>query len=190
MVVCPEAVDAGIEEIAPQRAVAVRIEPQLEGEIFDPEVDALPVLRILAVLAVDASLLALPVRRSPEQASRWARESSFASLIGRPPREALETRVRAVLAAAAPPGDASVDAVAKRLGMSRPVLTRQLRAQGTSFRRIKNALRRDLAVSRLAAGEPVADIAEALGFSEASAFQRAFKAWTGIPPGRFRAEAR
>lgn len=55
----------------------------------------------------------------------------------------------------------------------------------TSLEHPLRVLAVDHAVTRLAAGDSVAEVAEALGFSEASAFQRAFKSWTGVPPGRY-----
>jgi AraC-like DNA-binding protein len=36
---------------------------------------------------------------------------------------------------------------------------------------------------------PIAEISYLLGFSEVSSFSRAFKRWTGEPPGTFRAKA-
>jgi AraC-like DNA-binding protein len=63
-------------------------------------------------------------------------------------------------------------------------------AEGTSFREILDGLRRDLALrylseDRLAIGEA----AYLLGFSDASAFHRSFKRWTGKTPAGYRAGA-
>jgi hypothetical protein len=55
------------------------------------------------------------------------------------------------------------------------------------FQGLKDELRRDAAIALLTGSDlPVAAIAERVGFSEASAFQRAFRGWTGLAPGRFR----
>ena len=67
--------------------------------------------------------------------------------------------------------------------MSPRTLHRRLEEEGTSFRRVLTDVRRELAARhlqerRLAIGE----IAFLLGFSEASAFHRAFKRWTGHAP--------
>jgi AraC-like DNA-binding protein len=77
---------------------------------------------------------------------------------------------------------------ARQLHMSASSLQRHLATEGTSYQAIKDELRRDLAVARLTTS-PVAfeDLAADLGFSDATAFQRAFKAWTGTAPGAYRA---
>ncbi|MGH7804835.1 MAG: helix-turn-helix domain-containing protein, partial [Candidatus Binatia bacterium] len=54
-----------------------------------------------------------------------------------------------------------------------------------SFAALRDEMRRDYAVALLARGHRVGAVADALGYSEASAFVRAFKAWTGAPPGHY-----
>jgi AraC-like DNA-binding protein len=62
-----------------------------------------------------------------------------------------------------------------------------LAANGTSFQALKDQLRRDLAIVRLSTSTvPLAGLAEALGFADSAAFQRAFKSWTGSAPGAYR----
>ncbi|MGA6224831.1 AraC family transcriptional regulator [Streptomyces umbrinus] len=73
--------------------------------------------------------------------------------------------------------------VAARLAMSAQTLRRRLAAEGTSFQRIRDQLRRDVAIAALATGTvSIEDISQRLGFSEPSAFHRAFKRWTGSAP--------
>ncbi len=139
-----------------------------------------------AVLRFGAGLLDLPVRRSAAEASAWARTSSLAAMLGRPQRSTLESRVRASLAGNSPLASASLLDTARALGISASTLARRLRQGGRTFRAVKDDLRRDLAITHLSDGQSVADVAELLGYSEASAFQRAFKTWTGVPPGRYR----
>ncbi|MEL6186554.1 MAG: helix-turn-helix domain-containing protein [Myxococcota bacterium] len=138
-----------------------------------------------SAVALPGGLLELPVRRTPEEVESWVRGRSLRSLLSDPPPSALESQVR--LAVAEDPSlQRGLGEVAHALGLSQATLTRQLRASGTHFRQIRDALRRDRAVNLLAAGASVAEAAEALGFSEPSAFQRAFKAWTGSTPGAVR----
>jgi AraC-like DNA-binding protein len=71
--------------------------------------------------------------------------------------------------------------------MAASTLQRRLAADGTSYQALKDALRRDLAIVRLNTSTvPLAALAEELGFADSAAFQRAFKQWTGSPPGAYR----
>jgi AraC-like DNA-binding protein len=83
-----------------------------------------------------------------------------------------------------------LEAVAQHLHMSPQTLRRHLREEGSSFQELKDQLRRDLAIYLLGRDElSTQDIAEQLGFSEPSAFHRAFKKWTGLTPGAYRVQA-
>lgn len=83
-----------------------------------------------------------------------------------------------------------LDQVARQLHMSSQTLRRHLREEGGSFQQLKDHLRRDLAIYHLGRDElSIQDIAEQLGFSEPSAFHRAFKKWTGLTPGAYRHQA-
>lgn len=68
-------------------------------------------------------------------------------------------------------------------------LRRQLAAEGTSFRRLADEVREALAVELLDAGLTQDQVADRLGYSDAASFARAFRRWTGHPPGRGRRSA-
>lgn len=101
--------------------------------------------------------------------------------------ESVSARVRALLG-----GDFSrelpgLEEIAGRLHMTVPTLHRRLLAEGASFRKIKDHCRRDAALALLRDSElGGAELAERLGFSDASTFLRAFRKWTGCTPGEFR----
>jgi AraC-like DNA-binding protein len=77
--------------------------------------------------------------------------------------------------------------VARELHVAPTTLRRRLEAEGTSYRGIKDDLRRDAAVHYLCESSlTVAEIANLLGFQETSAFHRAFKKWSGVQPGEYR----
>ena len=81
-----------------------------------------------------------------------------------------------------------MEAVAQRLGVSARSLRRRLREEGSSYADLADAAAAD--VARRLLGEhdaSIDDIAQRLGFSEPSAFYRAFKRWTGQTPRQFRA---
>src|SRR5262249_25623925 len=73
-------------------------------------------------------------------------------------------------------------AIARQLGISTRTLHRHLEQERTSLRAIVDGVRRERADNLLVGGALVKEVAFALGFSEASAFSRAYKRWTGHPP--------
>jgi AraC-like DNA-binding protein len=84
-------------------------------------------------------------------------------------------------------GTVSAAAVAQQLGYSGQGLYRALRAEGQSFEELHAALRHRFALGYLAQGRAsLNEIAYLLGYSDVSAFSRAFKRREGVAPGRFR----
>jgi AraC-like DNA-binding protein len=80
-----------------------------------------------------------------------------------------------------------IDRVAAELAVSPATLRRRLHEEGATWQRVKDGLRRDMAVVQLMRSErSVADIAESLGFDDASSFHRAFRRWTGAAPSAYR----
>jgi len=80
-------------------------------------------------------------------------------------------------------GSASMEAVAAQMGMSRQTLFRRLKAEGLTFEKVLEALRRRLALDYLQAGKvSVTEAAYLVGFSDPAAFTRAVKRWTGETP--------
>ncbi len=104
-----------------------------------------------------------------------------------PADHSLTSRVRALLGSELGGGGPSAAAIARKLRMSTRTLHRRLAEENSSYQAILEALRKDLAVRHLA--EPrvaLAEVAFLLGFSEPSAFHRAFKRWTGTTPAEYR----
>ncbi len=135
---------------------------------------------------MDAALLDLPVRREEADLVAFLEGApGRISMLYRPDR-AVARAVRECLApdlAAAP----TFEQTARRLNMSPRTLHRKLREEGSSFRAIKESLRRERALARLARPRSsVAQTAAELGYSEPSAFFRAFHAWTGEAPSVYR----
>ncbi|MFD9327920.1 AraC family transcriptional regulator [Streptomyces sp. NPDC060065] len=92
-------------------------------------------------------------------------------------------QVRRLLGQSLPDRMPDPQEVAARLAVSAQTLRRRLAEEGTSFQRIRDQLRRDVAIAALATGTvSIEDISQQLGFSEPSAFHRAFKRWTGSAP--------
>jgi AraC-like DNA-binding protein len=86
--------------------------------------------------------------------------------------------------------DASTDAIASALQMSARTLQRRLEDEGTRFSVVLE-LARERVARRLLADRslPLAEVAYRAGFADLASFSRAFKRWTGMPPGAFRRHA-
>ena len=77
--------------------------------------------------------------------------------------------------------------IAAELHMSERTLRRRLEKSQTSYSRILDELREELAAGYvLESGRTTENIAERLGYSDAANFRHAFKRWTGQPPTAFR----
>jgi AraC-like DNA-binding protein len=101
-------------------------------------------------------------------------------------REALPLpeRVRQLLRSELEHGNPTTERVAERLKMSERTLRRRLAEHQTSLKEILDSLRRELSLELL--GTPnttIEEVALRLGFSDATAFHRAFRRWTGKTPG-------
>ena len=138
-------------------------------------------------LQFDARWLALPVVQSPQSLAEFLAGAPANLLIKYRDASSVSERIRRLLQrqlSSAPP---SLDAVGQALGITPQTLRRRLREEGHGFQALKDGLRRDAAISLLAQpGLTLLEVANQLGFSEASTFARAFKHWTGLAPGAYR----
>lgn len=83
--------------------------------------------------------------------------------------------------------DGSRDHVAAMLGMSEATMRRRLKAEGVTFRQLRDACYNTLAMEWLASGDvSISTIAARLGFSDAFAFRRFFRRHNTLPPSAFR----
>ena len=81
----------------------------------------------------------------------------------------------------------SQDFVASQLGISVRNLQRRLRPMGTTYQQLLDEARQKLAIKLIADGDqPLYEIAYLVGYTEPSAFYKAFRRWTGMTPGEFR----
>jgi len=80
-----------------------------------------------------------------------------------------------------------VQMAAKELNMSRHTLYRKLKKEEVSFQSLVEGVRQEEALRHLQENRvSVSEVAFLLGFSELSAFSRAFKRWTGESPAQYR----
>lgn len=101
-------------------------------------------------------------------------------------QQTLQEKIESFIVAGLPKGETTLDAAAVAMNMSRSTLYRQLKTEGTSFQELLLKTRQELAKNHLRNGMTNSQIAYLLGFSEPSAFHRAFKRWYNISPGEHR----
>ncbi|MCR8546474.1 AraC family transcriptional regulator [Salipiger sp. P9] len=138
-------------------------------------------------LRFDARYLRLPPVRSEQALAQFLREAPANILLRYQHDQGVAARIRGRLKTTPPQGWPGFAALAAEMRLSEATLRRQLRTEGQSFAALKGELQsveaqRLLRETRLS----VAEIADALGYSEAGAFYRAFRKWTGQSPGAFR----
>ena len=138
------------------------------------------------VASFNANLLDLPIRRDEAALTAFLDGApGKITTLYRRDRE-MVIRVRDLLRIALP-ASLGQEEIANRLHLSPRTLHRRLEEEGSSFRAIKDALRRDMALARLAkTRDSIADVAADLGYADTSAFYRAFVEWTGLAPLHYR----
>ncbi|MCS8129866.1 AraC family transcriptional regulator [Pseudomonas aeruginosa] len=138
----------------------------------------------------ETSAFAQPMRRDTAALQTFLRATP-GNLVGpRLDERSSSARVRMLLQQACPTWPDLAE-TAQRLHVSVSALQRHLAVEGKSFQVLKDELRRDMAIVRLTSTEAtLSAIAVELGFADSTAFQRAFKSWTGCAPGVYRSLTR
>ncbi|CTQ72128.1 helix-turn-helix transcriptional regulator [Roseibium alexandrii] len=134
-----------------------------------------------------------PLHRSAEAAVAWARRTPMDAFMPVALLQGVSQQVAGLIEAAIIDKRPlpSMDELASLLEMPVYTLRRRLKKEGVSLPDIRLQVKRDHARSMLAeTGESIEAIALRLGFSETSAFIRAFKEWTGVTPRTYRQSGR
>ena len=137
-------------------------------------------------LSFNKRYLSLPIIRTEDDLNRML--STFPAELMRidETADSSASKVRGLLGEDYSRNMPTLDEVAIRLCTTNATLHRRLRAEGTSYQKIKDGCRRDSAIKLLRSHTMNGScIAECLGFSDASTFYRAFKKWTGKTPQEF-----
>ncbi len=137
-------------------------------------------------LIFDAATLDEPVRGSDADAAeilapllREAAASAQGDFVS-----TVRSMIRTQLAA----GSLSREGVWRALGLSGRTFGHRLEALGLTYTGLADEAKYEVAQALLRKGETIAKTAARLGFADSSAFTRAFKAWSGKTPARWRAE--
>ncbi|SLN67947.1 HTH-type transcriptional regulator VirS [Falsiruegeria litorea R37] len=140
-------------------------------------------------LALPATLMKLPLIRTEEQAIAYARRTPLDAFLPMDSTSGLSLEVSVIVDSVLSSEGRLVDMdeVGRALAMPSHTLRRRLKKEGVDYSDIRKQVRRDLAVRLLATSDvSVEEIANQTGFSEASAFIRAFRSWTGMTPRAYR----
>jgi AraC-like DNA-binding protein len=147
--------------------------------------------RPMTAIEFDASYLDLPVTQDERSVKEFLRRAPENVLVKYKNHSSLSARVRRRLRQGSLHEASSFETLAAELHMTPATARRRLYEEGTSYQAIKDELRRDQAIAYLTHSDrSVLEVALELGFSERSAFHRAFRKWTGVSPGQFRRNQR
>jgi len=138
-----------------------------------------------SVLTMDARLLDMPLPQASELTAKMCIAQCTEILDRRRARHGLSGRVRdeLLLDVRRIP---TQEEVASRLFMSVRTLRRQLAQEQTTFRALVEDTRQGLAEELLGTGRlTVEQVAERVGYTEASSFVHAFRRWNGVAPRRW-----
>lgn len=142
--------------------------------------------RYTAIVFAD-EYLNLPLVQTERSGKEFLRTAPESILVKYKNGSSMSARIRRRLRQLLPGEVPDFETLASELNMTTATMRRRLHEEGASYQEIKDQLRRDLAIGYLSHSDrSVMDIAVELGFSERSAFHRAFRKWTGASPGEFR----
>jgi AraC-like DNA-binding protein len=139
----------------------------------------------------DAALLHLPIgSRDPHLCTLLERQAE--RLLASLPEPRRFTRaVKGLVASAIEEGNPGAERVAVRLGVHVRTLGRRLRGEGTTYRRLLEEVRREIAERHFTVSDKtVSEVAFSLGYAHASTFHKAFRRWTGTAPDAYRRRVR
>jgi AraC-like DNA-binding protein len=132
-------------------------------------------------LRIEPAWLALEIHRPNRYAFGVFNGHADALLKSLKDSKTARGQVEALLIPLLHTGELAMDRIAGAMGLSRQTLYRRLKAEGVSFDQVVDALRHRMALDYLE-HLSVNETAYLVGFSETSAFSRAFKRWTGVSP--------
>jgi len=139
-----------------------------------------------AEMVLNRALLDKPVVQNEQSLARFLRHPTLVMLTQQYRQDSWTTLVKKSLSRDLE-NMPELDRVAEELDIHPQTLRRRLGKEGTSFSELKGQVRRDIALHYLGKrGLSIEDIAHRAGFSESSAFIRAFKGWTGVTPYTYR----
>ncbi len=142
----------------------------------------------ITAISVDLAIARKPLSSANAELAH-ANEKVIADYLADLDNVTLASRVKVRLIDDLPSGDVTEKALAESLFMSLRSLQRKLHAEGTTYKKILEITRRELAENFIKDQTlTLNEITYLLGFSEISSFSRFFKRWTGKSPSEYRRE--
>jgi len=140
-----------------------------------------------SALRLSADLLQHPIKHADQTLQKLLMQQAQALLQQLPHSTQLDERLQQSILIGLQKNNYQIDTVARQLCMSTRQLQRHLQAQHSSYQQRVQQIRHMLALHYLQDRHlSLHEIALLLSYSEQSAFQRAFKQWTGDTPQNFR----
>lgn len=135
-------------------------------------------------LILDRHILYAPIRRTTEEAKTMLSRLPLELMTIPSSDQSTHRSVRQLLVQSP---RLQTEALAEKLNISPNELRQKLRSEGYKVSKVREFVRRDLAIQLLLkSNRRIDDIAEELGYSEARSFTRAFKVWTSKSPSEYR----
>jgi AraC-like DNA-binding protein len=139
-------------------------------------------------LIFDAQYLDKPLVRSDQELETYV-QNAPADVMTIPGSDStLEAKIERIIGQRHPDRliFAPIHQLAEELGISSQTLHRRLKESATSYQKIKDNLRREVAIQKLVNERlSVEQVADIVGFTEPRSFTRAFKHWTGLTPREY-----
>ncbi|WP_286240189.1 AraC family transcriptional regulator [Neptuniibacter halophilus] len=180
-----------LNQLSPDLASCTRI--HFKHEPLAPLEEYQKYTRARISFGTDKNELIFPahiLRQKPSAASEEVKHylENFLSRESEGKEQPLKLKVSKLIYELIPTGEASLTTIAPMLGMNVRTLQRELRLDGTEFRALLDEVRFEIARTYLDQHYSITDVALNLGYSELSAFSRAFKRWSGITPQQWRSQ--
>lgn len=141
------------------------------------------------LLTFESTWLSRPLQRNEAALRRFLAAAPANILLRYRHDGGVTQRLRRLFAETSPSDWPDQKLAAQQLRMSEAILRRRLRSEGSSFAALKDAAAEVAALRLLSGGaKTIAEVASELGYSEPSAFYRAFRKWKGTSPAAYRAK--
>ncbi len=169
LVTFPHKVNGNVREYENYFGCPVLFEHRKDSVVYARETFDLP------IATHDSGLMAILLKHAENQLAKSPRQ-----------RESTAHQVERVVVEFLATGNVAIKFVARKLGMSERTLARRLDEEGVSFKGIVNGVRQELSMKYLRDPKlSLIDTAFLLGYSTQSAFNTAFKRWTGKTPKEY-----